>query len=61
MTNDYLPCYYFAVIYHVATLMPTKEKDKKCNAKKLHIGNDYVTIVYNESGTDYKIGTIKVS
>ena len=49
-----------AVIYHVAILMPTREKDPKCNAKKLHIGNDYVTIVYNESGAEYKIGTIKV-
>ncbi len=51
----------FAVIYHVATLMPNKESDPNCNAKKLHIGNDYVTIVYNDSGEDYKIGTIKVS
>ena len=49
-----------AVIFHVATLMPNKESDPNCNAKKLHIGNDYVTIVYNESGADYKIGTIKV-
>ncbi|XP_033750286.1 tuberin-like isoform X2 [Pecten maximus] len=47
------------VIYHVATLMPNKESDPNCNAKKLHIGNDYVTIVYNDSGEDYKIGTIK--
>lgn len=47
------------VIYHVATLMPNKESDPNCNAKKLHIGNDYVTIVYNDSGEDYKIGAIK--
>ena len=51
----------FSVIFHVATLMPNKESDPNCNAKKLHIGNDYVTIVYNESGEDYKIGTIKAS
>ncbi|XP_013385066.2 tuberin [Lingula anatina] len=47
------------VIFHVATLMPNKESDPNCNAKKLHIGNDYVTIVYNESGEDYQTGTIK--
>ncbi|XP_021346638.1 tuberin-like isoform X4 [Mizuhopecten yessoensis] len=47
------------VIYHVATLMPNKDSDPNCNAKKLHIGNDYVTIVYNDSGEDYKIGAIK--
>ena len=50
-----------AAIYHVATLMPQKDSDPKCNQKKLHIGNDYVAIVYNESGEDYKIGTIKAS
>ena len=50
----------FSVIFHVATLMPTKETDPNCNAKKLHIGNDYVTIVYNNSNQAYKIGTIKV-
>lgn len=47
------------VIFHVATLMPCKESDALCNNKKLHIGNNYVTIVFNESGEDYTIGTIK--
>ncbi|XP_046568318.1 tuberin-like [Haliotis rubra] len=47
------------VIFHVATLMPNRESDPNCNAKKLHIGNDFVTIVYNDSGEDYKMGTIK--
>ncbi|KAL3274359.1 hypothetical protein HHI36_015757 [Cryptolaemus montrouzieri] len=47
------------VIFHVATLMPNKESDVNCNAKKLHIGNNNVTIVYNESGEDYNISTIK--
>ncbi|XP_074649402.1 tuberin-like [Tubulanus polymorphus] len=47
------------VIYHVATLMPNRTSDPNCNAKKLHIGNDYVTIVYNNSSDEYKIGTIK--
>ena len=40
--------------------MPNKTSDPNCNDKKRHIGNDFVTIVYNESGEDYKIGTIKV-
>ncbi|XP_072035978.1 tuberin-like isoform X2 [Amphiura filiformis] len=47
------------VIFHVATLMPNKEVDPKCNAKKLHIGNDFVSIVYNESKEPYQLGTIK--
>ncbi|XP_033124579.1 tuberin-like [Anneissia japonica] len=47
------------VIFHVATLMPNKESDPHCNGKKLHIGNDYVTIVYNQSEQDYRLGTIK--
>ena len=49
-----------SVIFHVATLMPNRESDPSCNAKKLHIGNDYVTIVYNDSNEDYRIGVIKV-
>ncbi|XP_064594447.1 tuberin-like isoform X2 [Liolophura sinensis] len=47
------------VMYHVATLMPLKDSDPNCNEKKRHIGNDFVTIVYNESEEEYKIGTIK--
>jgi hypothetical protein len=33
------------VIFHVATLMPYKETDQNCNAKKRHIGTNYITIV----------------
>nr|XP_045602485.1 tuberin-like [Procambarus clarkii] len=47
------------VVFHVATMMPTKESDPNCNGKKRHIGNNYVTIVYNESGKPYNINTIK--
>ncbi|XP_050540958.1 tuberin-like [Daktulosphaira vitifoliae] len=47
------------VIFHVATLMPTVETDAKCNNKKKNIGNDFVTIVYNESGQEYDIQTVK--
>jgi len=47
------------VIFHVVTLMPTTESDAKCNNKKKNIGNDFVTIVYNESGQEYNIQTVK--
>ena len=50
----------FPVVFHVATLMPNRDSDPNCNAKKLHIGNDYVTIVYNDSGQEHRIGSIKV-
>ncbi|XP_076040511.1 TSC complex subunit tuberin isoform X2 [Oratosquilla oratoria] len=47
------------VVYHIATLMPTLESDPNCNDRKKHIGNNHVTIVYNESGQPYKINTMK--
>ncbi|XP_014220709.1 tuberin [Trichogramma pretiosum] len=47
------------VAFHAATLMPTKASDPKCTSKKQHIGNNYVTIVYNESGEKYDIQTVK--
>ncbi|XP_059218491.1 tuberin [Stomoxys calcitrans] len=47
------------VTFHVATLMPTKlTSDPNCNEKKKHIGNDYVNIIYNESGEEYNLNTI---
>lgn len=47
------------VTFHVATLMPNKAKDPNCTEKKKHIGNNFVTIVYNESGEDYNLNTIR--
>ncbi|EFN68657.1 Tuberin [Camponotus floridanus] len=47
------------VAFHVATLMPTKASDPKCTSKKTHIGNNYVTLVYNESDEAYNIQTVK--
>lgn len=47
-------------IFHIATLMPNRESDKSCCNKKRHIGNDFVVVVYNDSGEEYKLGTIKV-
>uniref|UniRef100_A0A3B3REN6 Tuberin n=1 Tax=Paramormyrops kingsleyae TaxID=1676925 RepID=A0A3B3REN6_9TELE len=46
-------------IFHIATLMPTRESDKGCCNKKRHIGNDFVMVVYNDSGEEYKLGTIR--
>uniref|UniRef100_A0A8D0L905 Tuberin n=1 Tax=Sphenodon punctatus TaxID=8508 RepID=A0A8D0L905_SPHPU len=46
-------------IFHIATLMPTKEMDKNRCDKKRHLGNDFVSIIYNDSGEDFKLGTIK--
>ncbi|KAI8367896.1 hypothetical protein EDC96DRAFT_506444 [Choanephora cucurbitarum] len=46
-------------VFHVATLMPTDlTRDPQCSAKKRHIGNDYVSIVYNDSGMDYAFDTL---
>ena len=39
--------------------MPLKDCDKKCISKKRHIGNNYVTIIYDDS-EGYSFGTIKV-
>jgi len=47
------------VIFHVATLMPTNPEDPHCSNKKLHIGNDFVTVIYNDSSQPYPFGTIK--
>ncbi|XP_023815363.1 tuberin isoform X2 [Oryzias latipes] len=46
-------------IFHIATLMPNRESDRGCCNKKRHIGNDFVMVVYNDSGEEYKLGTIK--
>lgn len=41
--------------------MPNKETDSACHSKKMHIGNDFVTIVYDDSDTGYRCETITVS
>ena len=56
-----MACDVLQVAYHVATLMPNKPDDPDCNSKKGHIGNDFVCIVYNESGQPYDISSFKVS
>ncbi|CAF4953558.1 unnamed protein product [Pieris macdunnoughi] len=47
------------VQYHVATAMPLAPGDPTCNEKRKYVGNDYVSIVYNDSGREFDILTIK--
>ncbi|KAF9561584.1 hypothetical protein CPC08DRAFT_707254 [Agrocybe pediades] len=47
------------VLYHTATMMPTVPHDPQCNNKKRHIGNDYIRIVWNDSGMPYAFDTLK--
>ncbi|KAG8433275.1 hypothetical protein GDO86_017530 [Hymenochirus boettgeri] len=47
------------VIFQITTFMPNKEIDPhRCN-KKRHVGNNFVNIIYNDSGEAYKLGTLK--
>lgn len=47
------------VVFHVATFMPNKENDPKCNDKMRHIGNNHVCIVYNDSQEEFDFSVIK--
>jgi tuberous sclerosis protein 2 len=46
------------ILYHTATMMPSNPEDPQCNNKKRHIGNDYVRIVWNDSGKPYRFDTL---
>ncbi|THH18707.1 hypothetical protein EW146_g2322 [Bondarzewia mesenterica] len=46
------------ILYHTATLMPNHKHDPQCNLKKRHIGNDFVRIIWNDSGLPYKFDTL---
>ncbi|KAM6493470.1 hypothetical protein JOM56_011604 [Amanita muscaria] len=46
------------ILYHTATMMPTNAHDPQSNNKKRHIGNDYVRIVWNDSGSPYRFDTL---
>ncbi|OKL63116.1 hypothetical protein UA08_01399 [Talaromyces atroroseus] len=47
------------MVYHVATMMPTNlERDPMCVAKKRHIGNDFVNIIFNRSNKPFNFETI---
>lgn len=45
------------ILYHTATLMPSGDENSYTN-KKRHIGNDYVRIIWNDSGLPYKFDTL---
>ncbi|KAK7741063.1 Tuberous sclerosis 2-like protein [Cytospora paraplurivora] len=46
------------IVFHVTTQMPTNlDHDPQCISKKRHIGNDFVTIVFNDSGLPFKFDT----
>lgn len=46
------------VVFHVTTMMPTNlENDAPCMRKKAHIGNDFVNIIWNDSGSDFSFQT----
>lgn len=48
------------IVYHVTTLMPNNiAEDANHSGKKALIGNDWVRIVWNESGREYNFDTIK--
>ncbi|KAI3612722.1 hypothetical protein WG66_014634 [Moniliophthora roreri] len=46
------------ILYHVATMMPNHPDDPGSVFKKRHIGNDYVRIVWNDSGHPYRFDTL---
>ncbi|KAI1117324.1 hypothetical protein F5Y14DRAFT_448260 [Nemania sp. NC0429] len=46
------------IVFHVTTQMPTDlEHDPLCTQKKRHIGNDFVNIIFNDSGFPFNFDT----
>ncbi|KAL9040430.1 MAG: hypothetical protein Q9180_001911 [Flavoplaca navasiana] len=45
------------IVFHVPTMMPNLEHDPQCTNKKMHTGNDYVNIIFNESGFPFGFDT----
>ncbi|PQE16627.1 GTPase activating protein [Rutstroemia sp. NJR-2017a BBW] len=46
------------IVFHVTTQMPTNlEHDPQCIGKKRHIGNDFVNIIFNNSGLPFQYDT----
>ncbi|MCJ1378718.1 Tuberous sclerosis 2-like protein [Xylographa soralifera] len=46
------------IVFHVPSMMPTDRKnDPACVKKKSHIGNDFVNIIFNDSGFPFKFDT----
>lgn len=49
------------IIFHTPTLMPNIAHFPEYTNKKRLVGNDFVKIVYNESGNDFAFDTIKTA
>ncbi|PNH46823.1 hypothetical protein VD0003_g8945 [Verticillium dahliae] len=46
------------MVFHVITQMPTNlDRDPQCIFKKRHIGNDFVNIIFNDSGHPFRFDT----
>ncbi|KAL8698140.1 MAG: hypothetical protein Q9201_006732 [Fulgogasparrea decipioides] len=46
------------IVFHVPTMMPNNlEHDPQCANKKRHTGNDFVNIIFNESGLPFRFDT----
>ncbi|KAA8620271.1 tuberin [Pyrenophora tritici-repentis] len=46
------------LVFHIPTMMPTNREDDMTYAnKKRHIGNDFVNIIFNDSGLPYNFDT----
>ncbi|TDZ68348.1 Tuberous sclerosis 2 protein-like protein [Colletotrichum trifolii] len=46
------------MVFHVITQMPTSlDRDPLCINKKRHIGNDFVNIIFNDSGSPFRFDT----
>ncbi|KAI9832556.1 MAG: hypothetical protein M1819_004346 [Sarea resinae] len=46
------------MIFHVTTMMPTNlDHDPQCINKKRHTGNDFVNIIFNDSGRPFRFDT----
>ncbi|GAA5962826.1 hypothetical protein JCM21900_004100 [Sporobolomyces salmonicolor] len=47
------------IVFHIATLMPTMlETDPLCTLKKRHIGNDFIKVIWNDSGGEFAFDTL---
>eukprot|EP00465_Bigelowiella_longifila_P007022 CAMPEP_0185276562 /NCGR_PEP_ID=MMETSP1359-20130426/56447_1 /TAXON_ID=552665 /ORGANISM="Bigelowiella longifila, Strain CCMP242" /LENGTH=297 /DNA_ID=CAMNT_0027870277 /DNA_START=1 /DNA_END=894 /DNA_ORIENTATION=- len=57
-TSIYAADALYEIMFHVVTLMPTKNSDMQQIGKKRHVGNDHVQIVYCNDMKEYRPGTI---
>lgn len=46
------------LVFHITTMMPNYEHDPNRTFKKRHIGNDFVNIIFNNSGKSWNIDNI---